>query len=487
MRYLFVTPQGVIDTLTGELSQRPTIEQLMRERPGGVIAGRNLYPLLAPLMQDMRRDVGWTAAIVTQKKRQDKDRVGGVIYFSHLYYRHAKIRSNGVRYRPASIKWLVLNLELFCETTDIEDAARALVELAERRGIRPRYSPGSFGGAMLRASKEWEKGRHAAPRFISEIAREHLPGNYYQLRSGYRSTPRAYYLDQQSSHHTIAATCALCHPHFVHARGRLRAVEREKYPPWIKTERLDILSEHIGLLQATVECDRIPHQLLHLYPPWARNYGTQQVWIWTPELRLLDRRVRLRWVSAGLTCVRSDPALREYANWALDVLSRDKRPAIKPALLAAYGMLGVRTTTEIERYSVHGRKKPPRAEVCRLPLIDGVYRSTIQTKRTPVIQNVVARGLIEAETRTRSIELARQLETEGFPVVQIYADGLLTTAEQLPFLPSGWRIAGELTHVSAPHANSILSDEIVRLPGIPNGRRTQKIVSRTLDKTSRVL
>ena len=485
MRYLFVTPSGVADTLTGELSELITIEQLMVSRPGGIIAGRNLYPLLAPLTHHIRRDVGWTAVPVTQKRKQKQERVGGIIYFSHFYYRHPKIRVNKVRYRPASIKWLVLNLELFSEGEDIESAARALVALSERRKIRPRYSPGSFGAALLRASPEWEKGRHAAPRFISDAAREHLPGNYYQLRHGYRRTDRAYYLDQKSSHHTIASTIPLPHPNKLRCRGKYRAVEKKKYPIWISAKEISKLKGHVGLLCCVVECDTIPAELEHLYPPWARRRGRHHVWIYTPDLRMFDRRVRLLWVSACFTSVVPDPVLSEYAKWSLDLLSYDNHPAVKPALLAAYGMLAVSTDGNIERYSVHGRTPSPRSELCKLPLIGDVYRSNVKRRQTPVLQNVVARGVIESETRTRSIEFARNLEGEGHKVVQIYADGLLTTAEQLPFLPDHWRVAAELTHVTSNHANQINSREMVRLPGIPGGRRTAIIrSSRALDTTS---
>ena len=500
MRYLFVTPDGVIDTLTGEVSDRISIEQLLTEEPGGIIAGRNLYPILAPLANNIKRDSGWTMVVNTQKKRQPQKLVGGMIYVSHLYYRKPKpikyqeyevktnygkmIRKRRIYYRPNSIKWTVLNLELFCESEDIENAARALVVLAEARGILPKYSPGSYGAGLLRASPEWEKGRHAAPGFISDIAREHLPGNYYELKYRSKRADHAYYLDQKSSHHTIAATTPLPHPQLLRARGRLRSVEKDKYPPWILADKLSMLDKHSGLLCCMVECDTIPPSLIHLYPQWARKRGRHHVWIYTPDLRIFDRRIRLLWVSAALTSYHPDPVLEEYAKWSLEFLEGENHPAVKPALLAAYGMLAVRTDGSIERYSVHGRSKPPRSEVCKLPLIDTVYRSNIKRIRTPSLQNVVARGVIESETRTRSIEYARRLENEGHPVVQIYADGLITTAKQLPFLPDGWRVASALTGVTFRHPNTIISREIVRLPGIPGGRRTSSLLSAYLNPSA---
>lgn len=472
-RYLFVTPEGVADS-DGETHDLCELENLLKQRPGGIIAGRNLYPILAPLASDLRSDQGWTASISTQNQRGQGGRtLGGVIYFSYLTYRFAKVRQGGIRFRPGSIKWRVLNLELFCETRDIEGAARALVQLAERRGISPRTTPGGMGGAMLRASPAWEKGRRPAPRFISTIAREQQPGNYYSLRDGYESAPFAYYLDQKSSHHSIASSIPLPHPNHLRARGRLRAVESERYPPWMTD--LAVISRHVGLLCAVVECDKIPAKQLHLYPPWAKKPGQRVAWIWTPELRLFDRRVRLRWVSAALTSPKMDPVLWEYSEWALGQLRDHPHPVIKPALLAAYGMLGVRSGEPIERLSVHGRGKPPRAVTCSLPLIPEVFRSVVEPRRTPTLQNVVARGVIEAETRTRSLEFARKLEGEGTPVLHIYADGLLAATDALPFLPPEWRNAAALNNVSSPNPTAIESDELVRLPGIPNGRRAAHV------------
>ena len=489
MRYVFVTPHGIIDSRTGEtLDTERHLERVLCERPGGVIAGNNLYPVLSRIVPMVRSDHGWSAQLKLQQKRKPKTgRVGGVIYFTHLSYRFANERKHGKRFRPGAVKWLVLNLELFCETDDVAGAAKALVSLADRRGIKPRYSPGSFGGALLRASSQWEKGRSPAPWFISEKARNHLPGNMYALRYGYRmrTIPRAYYLDQKSSHHTIASTIPLPHPAYLRARGRLRQVEAGKHPPWIKGDNVKtFLSRHIGLLCARVECDYIPPTQQHLYPPWCSKRGQRDLWIWTPELRLFDRRIRLRWITAALTSYKLDPVLLEYAEWALSQLERsDKHPAIKAALLASYGVLAVKSFGDVERYSLSGRPKPPRAEIVTLPLVGDSYRSTVAHTRVSAVQNVIARGVIESETRTRSIEYARELESQGIKVSQIYADGIIAITDHMPFLPKYWRVAGELTDVHSPSPNTIFSREMTRTPGIPSGRRETRIeqTSRELD------
>lgn len=481
MRQTFTVPSGklllvidgvVIDDATGEV--KPELTPTDLRDSGGVIAGRNLYPILSEWVnRAVAADPGFSARINPQFQRT-ADRVGGVIYFSAITYRGAKRsrRVNGRRIysRERGVKWTVLNLELFSESSDIRGAAKSILTVCANRGIAPRHSPGSIGSALLRASPEWGQLRRPAPRFISQHARDHLPGNYYAIRPGYKKARRAYYVDQRSAHHTIAATTPMPHPHFLRARGRFRGVEDGRMPECYSSA--DILERHIGLVIATVTCRAIHPDHIHLYPEWMRNHGRHVRWIWTPELRLLGDTVTVEHISAALTSIRPDPALAEYARWCLDQLSLQYDPSVKPALLAAYGMLAVRSDDDVSLYTSHGREPAERSVKVSLPLVDTVYRSTVKRRRTPSIQNVIARGVIESEVRTRSIEYARRLEHEGVPVVHIYADGVIAACDQLPFIPEGWRVASELTDVYSPAPHSVVSREMVRLPGIPNGRRT---------------
>jgi hypothetical protein len=470
---------GILDTFTGELSPTIDIEKLLQTEPGGVIAGNSCYPLLAKLAPEIKRDEGWTMSVNLQQRRtrpmdSTETRITGRIYISRMTYRRAKVGGRKNRRRPPAIKWVVLELGLFMETppSDLDGvlaAAMSLTELAGRRGISPRPSPGSLGSAMLRASSEWNKERKAAPEFISEVARDHLPGNYYALsnKTKGKSIPHVYYMDQEASHHKIASSIPIPFPGTLRARGYFRAAENEIYRPW--TNDLRKLRGHFGLVLGMVQCGIIPHSMEHLYPPWAKERGMKPRWIWTPELRLFenDHRLSFEYAICALTSRHIDTALWEYSEWALEQRKRSDRDPYKSSLLAAYGMLACRSDRPIDIYTVHGRAKPPRATVVELPLLPEVFRSEVKRKRAPTIQNVVARGVIEAETRTRSIEYARQLEGEGIPVAQIYADGLLAVTDQAPLIvPEHWRIAASLTRVYSPHPNSIVSRELVRLPGI---------------------
>lgn len=471
MRILLVTPDGVIDTDSGEIIGEMNQHTLLKDARGGVIVGRNMYPQIAPFVSTSRSDHGWSAKIHAQQQRKIKDdRVSGVIYFSRLTYRFPKKQIHGKRSR-VTVKWLILNMELFSEDGDVLASAKSLIALADARGISPRFSPGSFGSALLRASPQWPKMRRPAPWFISEAARSNLPGNYYAIREGYGSADYAYYLDQSSAHHTVASEIDLPHPHYLRARGRFRMVEKGSSPRVFESD--DILTGHVGVVIATVECNTIPPDQLHLYPAWARKPGIHSRWIWTPELRMIRMwdKVKLLHISSALTSIKADDALREYANWSLEYLKTGSSSAVKPSLLAAYGMLAVQGDRNITVYSAHGRGKPKRADIVSLPLLPDVFRSNITGTRVPSVQNVVARGVIESEVKVRTLELAIRLENEGIQVVHIYADGLIAKTDQLPFMPNNWRVAAKLTDVSSPAPHSIVSNEMVRLPGIPNGRR----------------
>jgi len=486
MRYITVLPDGIVDSDTGELHDKLELSLLLTTGEGGVICGRNLYPLLSSLADDIRKDEAWTMQVHAQEQRTKEGRANGLIYYSRLSYRRAKVGGRHNRKRPPAIKWLVLNMELFGEFDDVEAGARALVHLSEQRGIKTRYSPGTIGGALLRASPAWTSERTPAPRFISEAARPNLPGNLYALRYNHDYSESALYIDQSSSHHTVAATVPLPHPEYLRARGRFRATEKggvipntDTTPYWLRTPSLLEVQDHIGVIIATVEVHYIPPSKIHLYPTWAKTPGTKQVWIWTPELRLFpDRYIMLRRVSASLTSHVADPVLDEYGKWCLSQIAEGCHPAVKPAMLAAYGMLAIRSRESFVTHSVHGRARPPRSRQISFPLVNGpVYQSTVERKRTPVIQNVVARGVIEAETMVRSLELARELEAQKIQVLQIYADGIIVKTDQVPLLPVGWRVACGLDELQAGHPNQVLSKNLLKIPGIPNGRRTSAILT----------
>ncbi len=449
------------------------------------VAGVNLFPVLAEMNNLMQNSVrGWKMRITNRKRkvylRNGKQMVGGSFFVDYLSVRS---KDEGQRHRPTK-KIEVVNLELFSERppdTPIEQLSMtlALLEVCRLRGVKLRGTRGGTGGALLKASEHWEKGRHAAPKFVNDAARKVLPGNFYSIgrRKSVETIPFCYYVDQDASHHSIASAIPIPHPHFIRARGKykqaLKGENRRWCDPGTPVGQEYLKGEQVGAILAKVRVGHLPPKESHLYPPWAqKGQGTYYVWLWTPELRLFHSGSRIEldsFVAAFSACTR-DPVIPEYAKWSLNYLRENRGSAAytKSTLLSAYGMLAFNSSGGKPTYRYWGGSEFQNRRTV-IPLAGEVLERKLQIPDTVQFTtvNVIARGLIEAETRTRSIEYAKELHTLGFEVPQIYADGILVASHQLPFIRQGWRISHELTRVYLPRPNIILSDQIRKLPGTP--------------------
>ena len=400
----------------------------------------------------------------------------------------------------ATRRYDVINLELFKDPPPESPSeqmamALALLEMCESRGVTFRTTRGSLASAMLKASPHWQKGRHGAARFVNEHARPYLPGNFYSISNKVRRVAtksvglgimdHCYYVDQTSAHHNIVRSTALPHPEDIRARGYYKKVlkgehdynyyEQKHYKIWAKPESQTgqaILSGRLnGLVFAKVGVGHNAPTIEHLYPPWALKQGVRYVWLWTPELRLFrgDHRLQLEGFVCGFLSREADDVLPEYATWALSQVQRGPTATYtKSTLLAAYGMLAFNPDGK-PLYRYWGGQNS--RERVLIPDAGLVAESKIELPPDvqPATVNVIARGCIESETRTRSIEYARLLTSEGFHIPQIYADGILVETTQLPFVPNGWRVSHSLTNVMIPRPNAILSDQLTKLPGVTQG------------------
>lgn len=491
-----VAYEGIHDSRSGQYTDR-LLHDIMLDAPGGIIAGYGLYRLLS-VMCEALKDQGrgeWSFYIHGSKRkvkvREMERRINGPYYVERVSYR-APVESGEEwvadsniggqkrkRYRPPTIKWIVWNLELFMPGCHPVEAGERLLRICERRGISPKSTPGGIGSAMLRASSEWKKDRQPAPFFISDIARKHLPGNYYEHKPSFLKAKRVTLFDQVAAHHNIVNSIPLPDPSSIRRRG-IRVDQANGDP--VRSKRVPrILQGHWGLLHAKIECDTVPREVSHLYPRWARTKGTHWRMIWTPELRLLDNRVRLLGISSAFTGYKPDIALLEYSDFALSEIEKDPNPVVKAALHAAYGSLAAQTRSEYEIVVAGREQKSSKSEKVKLPLFGEAESFTIpRGKRHPILQNVIAYGVIQAEQTTRSIEFGRSLEAEGYPVLQVYADAVLAGVSQLPFTPNGWVAKHLLDDLVAGAPNQIISSTVQRLPGIHGHRRRALVLKRVL-------
>lgn len=488
MKVLLIQNEQVVTTYnhsdTGNIL--PIVASLLMELilEETYVAGKNLFPALASINEQFKSVPGWKMRISDAKRRHPIPTLDGTVGYTGTFfvdYFCIDTKSGGKRLPRKRIS--VINLERFIRhpPRDPEqqlEMALALLDLAKSRGIKLRSSNGALGAGLLKTMSTWEKKRHAAPQFINRIGRKYLPGNYYSISSRVSGkVPFGYYLDQSGSHHSIAQSVSIPHPHYLRARGHFKG-ELQKVELWRNWTREgdtvfeDIMNgNHFGLVLARIYIGQTGRYDSHLYPPWAKKRGKKYVWLWTPELRFVqsDERMHLDSFMAGFTSTIRDPSIVQYATWALNYLRENNwtKPYTKPALLSAYGMLAFNSEDRptIRRYW-GGEVKGTKVYLPEAGIVS--ERSfTLNDKYQHAICNTIGRGIIEAETRTRSIEYAKELHSRGFHVAQIYSDGIFVETDQLPFIRAGWRIEGEHTNVSIPRSNAFISDQATKLPGIP--------------------
>lgn len=475
IRLICVCDGKWVDPDTGEQVDPRTA----MEEGGGIICGYNLYETVTSLFPDAERE-GWRLKYPAPKNREDR-KIRLVVLSATRTYGMSKTGTRSGRKWIPSVKWVIWNLELFNNNPDesIVDTAREMRSYCESNCIKPTATPGGMGKAKLKSMPGWDKDRYFAPPWISEIAREHLPGNFYALRENFRRDRDIVLIDQQNAHHNIVNTVDCPLPSSVRRRGGRIGKGRR----WIDTASMDLISNQMGLLHAEVEVDTLPHEHSHLYPEWAQMPGKRLEWIWTPELRLFGRSIRLLRVQTALTGSVPDPALREYSQFCLDYRKDHPHTVMKPILHAAYGSLAVGRYKEYRQIILGDVSNYKDTRDMKIPFTDQVaHETTIRGLKISPVQNVIAYGVITAEQTVRSLELARTYEWEyGLHVCQVYADALLVRTTQIPFVPNGWEVKADLGEVMAALPNQIISSRLQRIPGLHGERRRAQYVQQVKD------
>lgn len=326
---------------------------------------------------------------------------------------------------------------------------------------------GGLAAQLLKDKRFYSKPRRKVPKQTNEKARKALPGNYYAIRSKdtigqmYRAV---YNIDQQNAHHYAAETTLLPNANTLFARGRFAS---EIDAPYARENRptFDNLLDEIGLYRCRIY---VPKGLSGMLPPWALKHGLHYVYLYSNELLLAyELGIEIRHIAYAWTSREIDNGLHRYAQWSQRQVKENPEQKIwlKPTLLSAYGILGARPRhIEVAHYR-SDKGEDHRYFLGPTPM--NMKRMRTKKKIQPVIANVIQRGMIEAETRKLSIELARKLEHENHMVIAIHADGLLVHDEgqQLPLLPPPWRVKDRLSGFRAVDNVSYESDTISIMPG----------------------
>jgi hypothetical protein len=347
-------------------------------------------------------------------------------------------------------------------------------------------SPAAIAGALLRDPRFWPTPRRKVPTATNARARKALPGNFYRLvlprpasQDGepLRLRGEVLELDQNTAHHAAAMRIRPPHTDTLYAWGRFYA------PPPPPSQDLDglelvdldrIRSEH-GLLLCAVESHGA--RMDPLSHPVVNHNGIRWRYLWTPEVPLVQSipGAQVLGALAGWTSNQIDEGLCEYAWWAQEHLlhsDASRRRWLKPALLAAYGLLAAKPRPFMNLFRwAHGEQL-----AVTFPSGHTLHGYRTETDLgEPATANVIWRGMIEAQVRAESLRYARTLRTQGWRVVSIYADAIYVLAhdnsDDTPSLPAGWRLSQRLHSVQFLSPTHFTSDEIDKLPGIPHKHR----------------
>lgn len=347
---------------------------------------------------------------------------------------------------------------------------KKLAEFCKDNDIAPKASTGGLASQLLKDPRFYPNPRRKAPRLLNEKVREHLPGNYYRLIAQSR---KATYLDMSNAHHHLAAQIAFPCANDLHGLGNLNE-PKEWARPGSRRYREAIHS--IGLLHVRLSTPQILPNIF--YPPSMQKQGQSNAWIYTNEISFIESLGgRIEHIYGGIYSKKAERGLNRYAEWAIKELNQrpSERLWLKPTLHAVYGVLAAKPRA----FEIAWRQTATKEPNDLYPMGNKMIPVTVVKGNKPVdyqITNVIHRGMIEAEQRTRVLTLATQLQKQGGKVICIYADSIFIHMPQLPILPAPWRAKADLIGLHFHNATSFESRQMTRLPGVPHRRRAKSSV-----------
>lgn len=335
----------------------------------------------------------------------------------------------------------------------------------QRNKLRFSSTRAGLASQFLRDKRFYPNSRRKVPKATNEKARLALPGNFYQSLRKPSTTIKVYVIDQENAHHYAAETVSLPNANQLFGRGRFGTSNDGRYARYGSELFGRLLSEY-GLFRVRAT---VPRYLRGYLPPWCEvKPGVQSFYLFSNEFEFArELGVEIRAISHAWTSPYAENGLRKYAQFAQSYVREnpEHKKWAKPLFLSAYGLLGARPRKISNGYyrSLTGEKKTY--------FLGGIpiQMKHIESKReiqTPTA-NVIHRGMIEAETRKLSIQLARQMTDEGHNVVAIHADAVIVRDEgqNLPILPAPWRVKEILYQFEMVDKVSFVSEQRAVLPG----------------------
>lgn len=486
---LIVTPDSILDDETGELLPREQLPELLLVRDSAIIVCGNAESLLADLHRRFKDHPLWQFRLTPITRERWNPEPGApietqedlIISFFGFKRPHGRSRSRYF-YPLAPEQFARKNVRELVGDPDLpypealRQWGRSVRSFCADLELNPSPTQGGIAAQLLRHPRFYPEARRKVPQATNERARPRLPGNWYELRAEPgRTYSAAWYLDQKSAHHYAAATIDLPHPDRLRAHGHYE--EPESCRPWLRagSRGMAAVLSTFGLVRARLT---VPSHVAHapFPPPALSRPGDVDAWLYTNEIPgIIERGARIDWLSAAWTSTIPDPGIRRYATWSQgEIARRPEARWLKGTLLASYGILAARPRRHHFAYWQATSGERERIRIAA-DMVECWSKRTEREQQTP-IANVIQRGMIEAETRRLSIDLAGQLERAGHEVFAIYADAVLvrardgaSPAQALPLLPEPWRIKEDLSWIRFHDPQSFEARELSRLPGRPRG------------------
>lgn len=472
-------------TERGEVLSLSAFYAVISRSPGSIIACHQAGRLLHRLDKRFESDPCWQFKVVpvrrelyTAPARPGIEPVinSTVVAFCGFRDRHRKANRYHYPLDPLTFHGKTIN-ELYGEDDTrpplykLLDWAISLRNFCALQGVRVRPTAGGVAAALLRDPRWHREARRKVPRATNARAREYLPGNYYELRTREdQEHSLAVHIDQQGAHHYHAARIQFPHADNLYARGYFETLHDDPWKPWRSGSRLQsMLRRDHGLFYGRIEC---PHFHPGSFPLPFMTPGSSLAAFYSNELPYMESMgVRVRYLIAAWTSDQVDRTLNDYASWATTQTreTRQSNPRdlvwLKPTLLSTYGILASRPKT-IE----FGFKRATGGVPTQYPVGSGYiealgFRTTRELE--PSFANVIHRGMIEAATRSESLQMATEMTRDGHAVLSVYADAIFMEADTaLPLLPPPWLYKGEVNRLRFINSTSFTSAQLTRLPGV---------------------
>lgn len=481
----------------GEIYAFSELAKLVKLQPSSIVVSHHFGGIIKWLDSEFKDDPRWQFRVKPLERQgwsPNRERKSRVIHKDCIvnYFGFKGKRRQKGQYHYA------LSPSIFCLRTVNELRRNApgedatIVKLMEwAKEIRAylqahqlNLSPTSGGIAaqLIRDKKFYPEDRRKVPSKTNSLARDHLPGNFYEL---YDAEPgkgfhRAAYLDQISAHHTAAMSLKFPNANTLKRRGYYSSLKDKIYARR-GSEVYDALIKQHGLFYLSLEAPRFFSGDFPL-PALGTDGGHRRAYIYSNELPYLNQLgVRINHIIACWTSPDIDTGLNAYARWAFAQVEKAnslQKAWLKPTLLSAYGILAAKPKLQEFGY----KQLDGGGEYKEYPCGSGFLKvKAIISKKAlePVMANVIHRGMVESQTRLTSLELARKLSKEGFSILAIYADSVFVKdADQLPFLEHPWRVQDFLSRLQFDSATHFTSDQICKTPGVPSSPESREWLPR---------